>query len=143
MRRTAICWVAMVLLSAVLGFCQATATKHTENPGFPRVVAKISRWGKTGRIGATVLFTPKHFGVYRVSGVVVVTSQIDNGVGVLVDFRDGGGSQQLTFEAGGPPGDYSFGPFVFRDLIGAPIQLFVDSGETGKYNLFVVIEQIM
>jgi len=143
MRRTAIGGLAVTLFAAILGFCQTTATRQTENPGFPRVVANISRWSKTGPIGATTLFTPKHFGVYRVSGVVVVTSQIDNGLVVLVDFRDGGGLQQLDFTAGGNTGDYSFGPFVFRDLIGAPIQLFVNSGPTGKYNLFVVIEQIM
>jgi hypothetical protein len=78
MRRTAICWLAMVLFAVLLGFCQTTATKHTENPGFPRVVARISLWHKTGPIKPITVFTPKHFGVYRVSGVVVVTDQLDN-----------------------------------------------------------------
>jgi hypothetical protein len=145
MRRTAICSLAMVLFAVVLGFCQVTTTKQTENPGFPRVVASISLHGKTGDIKPITLFTPKHFGVYRISGVLVVTTQLDNNLYGSILYRDGGGSKYLSFAALPSVGEYPVGPFVFRDLFRVPIQLFVNSyGEQGgKYNLFVVIEQIM
>jgi len=145
MRRTAICWLAMVLFAVVFGFCQVTTTKQTENPGFPRVVARIKLWGKTGPIKPITLFTPKHFGVYRVSGVLVVTTQTDNNLYGYIKHVDGGGAQQISFTALPNVGDYPVGPFVLRDLIGAPIQLLINSFGTqaGKYNLFVVIEQIM
>ena len=143
MRRTAICWLAMVLFAVVVGFCQTT-TKHTENPGFPRVVARISLWGKTGPINPITLFTPKHFGVYRISGVLVVTAEADNNLYGYITYKDGGGAQQLPFTAFRYTGDYPVGPFVLRDSLGSPIQLFINSsGDVGKYNLFVVVEQIM
>jgi len=144
MRKTAICWPGMVLF-ALLGFCQVTTTKQTENPGFPRVVARISLWGKTGAIKPITLFTPKHFGVYRASGVMVVTADTEDPLYGAIICKDGAGAQQLSFGSQGGVGDWPVGPFVFRDLIGVPIQLSVSAPgyQTGKYNLFVVIEQIM
>ena len=142
LRKTICCLV--LLLFTVVGFCQVTAGGKT-NSGLPRVVGSIRLWNKTGDIEPITLFTPKHFGVYRVSGVAVVTKQLDNSLDVDITFRDGGRAQQFSFSALGDVGDYPMGPSVFRDFSGVPIQLSVTSGGTqaGKYNLFVVIEQIM
>jgi hypothetical protein len=145
MRKTLTCWLAMVLFAVVLGFCQTTTTRQTENPGFPRVLARIKLWGKTGPLKPITLFTPKHFGVYRISGVIVVTAQNGNPYFGSIGYTDGGGAQQLSFLSHGVVGDSQVGPFVFRDYLGVPIQLWIDTygAQGGKYNLFVVIEQIM
>jgi hypothetical protein len=145
MRRTAIGWLAMVLFAAVLGFGQTTTTKQTENPGLPRVVAKRVLWHKTGGFNPITLFTPKHFGVYRVSGVLVVTVETQNNMYGHITYQDGGGAEQLSFSTIPNVGDYAVGPFVLRDRTGVPIQLEIDKGQylEGSYNLFVVVEQIM
>jgi hypothetical protein len=143
MRRTAICWLVMVLFAVVFGFCQVTTTKRAENPGFPRVVARIRRWHQTGAISATTLFTPQHFGVYRVSGVAVKTSGNDGDyVSVCIAWIDGAGTQQQCVQRNSV-GDLQVGPIVLRDVKGSPIIFFTSTYGTLEYNLFLVVEQIM
>ena len=143
MGRTASCWLAMVLFAVVLGFCQTTAIKQTTGSRFPVVVAKVARWHQTGPIPATTLFTPKHFGVYRVSGIAIKTSGNDGDyVSVCIDWRDGAGAQQQCV-ARTSVGDLQVGPIVFRDLHGMPIIFSTSTYSTLNYNLFLVLEQIM
>jgi hypothetical protein len=144
MRRSAICCLTTMLFAVVLSVGQTTATKRTENPGFPRVVARIKLWQKTGPLSIT-LFTPKHFGTYRISGVMVITAQNGNPYYGTIAYTDGGGLEQFSFSSQGSRGDLEVGPFSLRDHPWVPIQLSINSyGEQGgKYNLFVVVEQIM
>jgi hypothetical protein len=143
MRRAAICYLG-VLLCSVVSFCQVTTNGDT-NSGLPRVVPSFKIWGHTGSIKPITLFTPKHFGVYRASGVFVVTADTEDPIYGTITCKDGAGAQQLQFSAQGGVGDTQVGPFTFRDLIGVPIRLSVSAPgyQTGKYNLFVVVEQIM
>jgi hypothetical protein len=145
MRGTAIYSLVMVLFAVVAGLCQVTTTKQMESPGFPRVVARTILKDKTGDLKPITLFTPKHFGVYRISGVMVVTAQNGNDWYGSITYEDGGGSQQFSFDASGNKGDYAVGPFVCRDFKGTPIRLSLSTGgdQGGTYNLFVVVEQIM
>jgi len=145
MRRTAICWLAVVLF-ALLGFCQTTTPKQTTGSIFPVVVAKVARWHQTGSIPATTLFTPKHFGVYRASGLIVTT--VAGSAGNLVGYitwKDGAGAQMLYWNGQTNVGDISTSSPPFRDLDGTPIQYSTSltDGTGIEYNLFIVIEQIM
>ena len=132
----------MVLFAVVLGFCQTTATKQTTGSRFPVVIGKVALWNQTAPTAGT-LFTPKHFGVYRVSGTALKTSGNDGDyVSVCIDWADGnGGQRQCVTETG--VGEIQVGPIVFRDLKGTPITFSTSTYSTLNYNLFIVVEQIM
>jgi hypothetical protein len=144
MRRIAICWLAMVLSAVVLGFCQTTTIKQTTGSRFPVVVARVARWHQTAPINGT-LFTPKHFGVYRASGVVVITKQGEVGVlYVNITAKDGAGTHLFQWAGDDAVGDISGSSPPFRDLHGVPIEYSTMFTTTGtEYNLFIVVEQIM
>src|SRR5579872_5236385 len=149
MRRAVICVLLIELLSVLAGVCQERAVKSATNAaGFPHVVAKVSRWQQTEPIKSTTLFTPKGFGLYRVSVVGVVTTPGGSGSWIVaVDWSDSGGQQEITFSGqSNSVGDFVQSTLPFRDLAGVPISFSVTSnGDTAgsKYNLFIVVEQIM
>jgi hypothetical protein len=142
MRKAAYCLLAVLLASSGLSQ-DATATRSTST--FPRVVAKVAFWHKTGGFDPITVFTPKQFGIYRVSGMLVVTTFTNNEMYGHITYQDKGGGEQVSFQSSPNVGDYTIGPFLIRDHIGVPIQLEIDKSQYigGRYNLFVVVEQIM
>jgi hypothetical protein len=136
----------MVILGSWTGFGQAPT-----KPTFPHVVATFKRWNQTAPIPTKDLFTPKSFGVYRYSYVFVLTSTCGSDTAQWVghiEVVDGGGSDGSgsfllncnvlnVWEYTNP----------FRQVSGRPVRFSVTSqnGDTSgsKYNVFVVIEQIM
>jgi hypothetical protein len=135
-------WLITLLACSLPGFCQTTKTER-HGSGFPRVLASLKLWDQTGGINRT-LFTPRHFGVYRISGVVVRTAGEDNSyVDGYLGWFDGGGPESAVFGTNSV-NEYQIGPVVFRDLNGEPITIrtLTEDG-TIKYNLFLVLEQIM
>jgi hypothetical protein len=149
MRNTTLCLLAVMLGSVAQGFGQEAAT-HPSNTNLPRVVATFKRWNQDHEISPRTIFTPKGFGVYRISIVVVVTAgSPEDGPYWLFNLNWSDGSQR---------GQYSLQPvsshetqwygvdFPMRDLPRKPITFNVErNGDTkgSKYNVFVVVEQIM
>jgi hypothetical protein len=69
MRKSTLCFL-LVLLSSWSAYGQAP-TKH--KPTFPQIVATFQRLGQNGEISPTSLFTPKRWGTFQVSIVMVET----------------------------------------------------------------------
>jgi hypothetical protein len=95
------------------------------------------------------IFTPTEFGVYRISLVFLVTvgnGQQANYWGPTVRWQDGAGKDLYGIPVSSEypnPGQFSV---PIRDLIGKPIRFGVSSDGNvsgSKYNVFVVVEQIM
>jgi hypothetical protein len=57
---------------------QTTSKNSSQNPGFPRVVARLNLLNRTKEVGPATLYTPNSSGVFRVSIVMTVT--VGNGV---------------------------------------------------------------
>jgi hypothetical protein len=148
MRRTLCLLVVLFgLLSTSLG---QTAPKFTS----PRIVATFHRLGQTAEIPPTTIYTPRNWGTFRVSIVMVGTMDNQNyqsyWLGGL-QFTDAAGENlpgfgrwaaalttlnRVTSEA----------EFPIRAKAGMPLKFSVTSnGDTSgtKYNVWVVVEQLM
>jgi|SRR5580704_1657491 hypothetical protein len=149
--RNVVCCLLVVLFGSLSSSLGQSAPRKLM---YPRIVARFARFGQTGNIGPTTIYTPKELGTYRCSLVMVLTKA--NGIsnsywagGILV--KDGSGQH-------GP--DFPFGnalytdvrntlvyEFPFRAEAGQPIQVEVKSSfgntEGSKYNVFFVVEQLM
>ena len=64
-------WLLVTLLIRT-GFCFAqTESKDSgQNPGFPRVVARLNLFNRTKNIGPQTLYTTTQAGVFRMSGTI-------------------------------------------------------------------------
>src|SRR5436853_2534319 len=71
-------WPLLTLLIST-GFCfaQPASKDSGQNPGFPRVVARLNIRDATRAIGPQMLYIPSKAGVFRASGVMACT--IGNG----------------------------------------------------------------
>src|SRR4051812_12801513 len=79
MKRIA-CLIVTLMVGSVC-FAQTANKDAVQNPGFPRVVARLNLFNRTKAIGPQTLYTPTKAGVYRVSGTMACT--IGNG---SIDF---------------------------------------------------------
>jgi hypothetical protein len=70
MRRATICVLGVVLASWAISFGQDS--KET-SVSYPKIVARVNLTGQTKPIATTTLFAPKKDGLFRFSGVMVVT----------------------------------------------------------------------
>jgi hypothetical protein len=119
----------------------------------PRIVATFERFGVTGAISPTTIYTPKSWGTFRISIVLVGTvanghQQSSYEGGIL--FTDGAGKNTPTASTVAIlPTDVKRSgqvEFPIRAKPEKPIQLFVSAnGHTSgtQYNVWVVVEQLM
>jgi hypothetical protein len=148
MRRKTIYLMVVLLVSSVDGVSQS-ATKRAPTGTLPRVVATVRLFHQTGPISPTKIFTPEKWGVYRLSAVGVVTAAAGDGYwSGGFQWTDGGGNESTACLTMFTlfTGSYSCNSFAFRDLSGKPLTYSVNqNGDTSgsKYNLFIVVEQLM
>jgi hypothetical protein len=145
MRRATILSLIFLAVSWVSGFGQS-APKFTS----PKIVATFQRLNRTTEIHPTAIYKPSSWGMFRVSVVIVAIKANGEGNGgwqpILV-ATDGGGS----YEQDGPRVSTNVqgtaaGEFLVRAKPGAPLFFYVSSGgdtSGSKYNVFVVVEQLM
>ena len=149
MRRAIIAVTAILLVTSITSLPSSGQNSRTWEK-FPRVVATVRLFRQTGPISPTKIFVPKKFGVYRLSAIGVVT--LANGQNAnwntIFQWTDGGGkesTQCLTLPTE-KTGSSSCSSFALRDLKANSLTYSVtQSGDTSgsRYNLFIVVEQIM
>ena len=149
--------IALLCLTLLIstGFCiaQAQSKDSGQNPGFPRVVARLNLFNRTKAIGPQTLYTPSHSGVFRISGAMACT--IPNGQTQAYWLTE----VTWTNEVGlNPPIGFSIvyttqagssvflnNPFVFNATGGTPINIStapnLDTSGT-QYNAYIVLEQL-
>ena len=143
MRRT--CYLLVVLFGAWSSSLGQSVPKFTT----PQIVATFHRLGQTAEIPPTTIYTPKNWGTFRISIVMVGIVATGNGywAGELL-FDDGAGKDN--------PFDFAaflnldirrtaVAEFPIRAKMGKPIRFQVKSvgAEGSKYNVWVVVEQLM
>jgi hypothetical protein len=132
---------------------QTEGKDSAQNPGFPRVVARVNLFNRTKAIGPETLFTPQKSGVFRISGSMVCT--VPNGQTQAYWLTE----VSWTNEAGlnGPIGFsivytttagssiFLNNPFVFNATAGTPISIStapnLDTSGT-QYNAYIILEQL-
>ena len=150
MRRSTCCLLVVLFGSWLSSFGQK-APKFTT----PQIVATFQRLNQTADISPTTIYTPANWGTFRISIVMVGT--VANGMGNNASWV---GGVQFTDGAGENAPDYPFdaelftitrqtavAEFPIRAKAGRPIKFSVISPyggtEGSKYNVFVVVEQLM
>jgi len=148
-------WRATLLLLVFLsGSWVSSLGQNAPKLTTPRIVATFERLGQTAEIPPTTIYTPKNWGTFRIS--IVMVGIVANGE--TATFW--GGGVRFTDAAGKNRPDY--GPFLaelytdirqtgiaefpIRAKAGKPITFDVKSfGATQgtKYNVWVVVEQLM
>jgi hypothetical protein len=111
---------AICLMVALFGSWSSSLGQNAPMLAYPKIVATFHRIGQTAEISPTTIYTPKNWGTFRISIVMVGTV------------------------AQGTSSDFWAGGVLFTD--GKPIKVFVKSyGAEGKstYNIWVVVEQLM
>jgi hypothetical protein len=141
------------LLVFLCGSWSVSLGQHAPKFTTPRIVATFERFGLTAPMPLTTIYTPKSWGTFRISVVMVGT--VANGTANPYWL----GSLQITDGAGenSPCAcdaflftqfrETSSGEFAIRAKAGKPIKFSVTAplgGTSGsKYNVFVVVEQLM
>jgi len=127
------------------GFAQ-TATSN------PQIIARVNLTGQTNPIPATTIFIPAADGLFRISGVMVITvangdSTGDWGLGV--NWSPDPGPQTLCCVIGANTrfvgGGVSVSTITIRTDAGIPVSYFVQStGNTRgtTYELFFTVERL-
>jgi hypothetical protein len=143
MRRSMVC-----LLVALLGWTSSFGNESS----YPRIVAKVHLRGQTAPIPRTTIWTPKESGLFRFSGVMVVTVP-SNQAGswcTTIDFtprRKKASSQQWDCVNSQVAGfGVSSSALAVWDIAGAPLtyQVSVGSGnpQGSTYELFFTVERL-
>jgi hypothetical protein len=146
MRRA--CFLLVVLFGSWSSSLGQSAPKFTS----PRIVATFERLGVTAGIPPTTIYTPKNWGTFRISIVLVCT--VANGDGNAnwrgdVVFTDGAGNNSGSLWEAAVPTQIRgtrVTEFPIRAKAGIPIKFSVTPfGQVGgsKYNVWVVVEQLM
>ena len=145
---------AMCLLIVVLGFsCCASLGQNAPKLSSPKIVATFHRFGLTAALPPTTIYTPKNWGTFRISIVLVGTEangQQQSGYEGGILFTDEAGINMPTASTVAVLYTNARGTgvvdFPIRAKANKPIQLIVSaSGNTfgSKYNVWVVVEQLM
>jgi hypothetical protein len=143
--RRSTCCLLVVLFGSWLSSFGQSAPKLTS----PKIVATFERLNQTARIGQTTIYTPKTWGTFRVSIIMVGTVANGSNQG---DWE----SDVQVFDAAGA---YNFGCQITTSIrqtnsvevpvrvrAGKPITFAVNAqGNTdgAQYNVWVVVEQLM
>jgi len=146
-------FVAIVLGA---GMCLGqTATKDSaQNPGFPRVVARLNLFNRTKAIGPQTIYIPTKSGVFRASGAMVCTLG-DGGAGntfwgITVSWTNEVGLNAPTFvsivdSSRKGSSTQTNSSFIFNATKDIPITVWVTTiGDTSgsAYNAYFVLEQL-
>jgi hypothetical protein len=127
MRRA--CLLLVVLLTSWSSSLGQSAPKFTS----PRIVATFERLGQASEIPATTIYTPRNWGTFRISIVLVCTMGNGNGAGYwlgglqFIDAAGENGGPNTPFEAILPvdiPGT-AFAEFPIRAKAGKPLEFSV------------------
>ena len=132
-----------LVVSCVRGFAQQPNRQNASCSSFPCIVASISLVNQSMSVSQVPIYTPATSGVFRVSYYFEADAQGIGGewslnFGWTDDLRpenDHGGV--IVY-----PGQYVSYVLPVRDLGGHPITYSV-MGNTGSYNLYVVMEQVL
>jgi len=148
--RKATCCLLVVLFGSWSSSLGQSAPKFST----PRIVATFERLRQTGEIPSTTIYTPKHWGTFRVSTVMV--GIVGNGQQYsywdsAIQFIDGAGKNPPTYypfvtELNTNAQQTTYGEYIIRANAGKPITFSVKSfgvTEGSKYNVWVVVEQLM
>ena len=121
---------------------------------YPHIVAEVHRTGLNGPIQTTTLFTPKANGMFRFSGVMVVTTpapanQCPCDWGSIIGFSPDTGATTnpwLGINAAVVGGGVNLDTLTARDNAGQPLTYSVSCTQgdcSGSvYELFIAVEQI-
>jgi hypothetical protein len=144
--RNVTCCLLVVLFGSCLNSLGQSAPKFTS----PQIVATFERIGRTGDIAPTTIYTPKEWGTFRISIVMVGTvanGQLNSYWGGELGFTDGAGdSSRFEIDLAIDKRRTDGNEFPIRAKAGKPITFSVISnGDTSgtKYNVWVVVEQLM
>ena len=142
----------MVLLSAGMCFAQSSSKESGQNPGFPRVVARLNLFNRTKAIGPQTFYTPKGFGLFRASATIICTKPNSSTSGewdVDIWWTNEAGLNRATLATVGTQAVQSApGPvvFVLNATAGVPISLSTfaggDTTEGSEYNAYIILEQL-
>jgi hypothetical protein len=153
MKLRLVCLGLILLICTGFSFAQSESKDSGQNPGFPRVVARLNLFNRTKPIGPQTLYTPQHSGVFRISGAMACT--IPNGQTQAYWLTE----VTWTNEVGlNPPIGFSIvyttqagssvflnNPFVFNATGGTPISIStapnLDTSGT-QYNAYIILEQL-
>ena len=144
--RNATCCLLVVLFGSWSSTLGQSAPKFTT----PLIVATFQRLNQTAGIAMTTIYTPKNWGTFRISLIMVLT--VSNGNqgsswNGVIRYTNGGGdvsAPSLSIPTDGRGSQDAETPI--RAKAGSPITFEVTpSGDTqnSTYNVFVVVEQLM
>jgi hypothetical protein len=149
--RSMVCLLVVLLTWGTSSFGNDSKNRTTD-VGYPRIVAKIHLTGQTAPIPTTTVWTPKKSGLFRFSGVMVVTaaSSQNGNWGTTIGFTPlrGGPTSLLWIEINSQVvgGGVSAYPLTVWDIAGQPLtyEVPVVSGnpQGSKYELFFTVEQL-
>jgi hypothetical protein len=143
--------LASLLLTAGICFGQTTTKDSGQNPGFPRVVAKLNMLNRTRPNPAATLFIPTAEGVFHATMVMICTVPNGNSNGYWSGElgwtdEDGAHTAQISYlytvVAGGAIQTSSG---TIHSLKGSPITVStsgVGLVDGTQYNAYVVLEQL-
>jgi hypothetical protein len=139
-----------LLISTTFCFGQSEVKDSGQNPGFPRVVARVNLFNRTKAIGPQTLYTPKQSGVFRLSGTINVTvGNGESGTWYLSglwanEVASNNGSTIAIVGTNVPQSGTPISPVVFNASKGTPISIQTDGGSTSgtQYNIYVILEQL-
>jgi hypothetical protein len=140
-----------VLLAAGMCFGQTASKDSAQNPGFPRVVARLNLFNRTKAVGPQTLYTPTSGGLFRPTMVMVCT--VGNGLtnsfwsGDVTWASEGGETTAEISSVGtqSPGNGGQFGPLTMRAVKGVPITVSTAANEDtsgSQYNAYIILEQL-
>jgi hypothetical protein len=127
--RNATCFLLVVLFGSWSNSLWQNAPKFTT----PQIVATFARVNQTAVISPTTIYTPKNWGTFRVSVVMVLITKNGNNSqwDGLIKFRDAAGKESLEAVLYTNFLNTAQTEFPFRQRAGEPIQFSVTAnGDT-------------
>jgi hypothetical protein len=141
--RNIVCCLLVVLFGSWSNSLGQSAPKFTS----PRIVATFERIGQTGPIPVTTILVPPYWGTFQISSVIVQTEAGGDGTwSELYKWTDGSGKQVYPFVSLNSNVRHSNnGVFAARVKGGTRLGFGVTASNSphGKYNVWVVVEQLM
>ena len=141
--RNATCCLLVVMFGSWSSSLGQNAPKFTT----PQIVATFQRLNQTGPISPATLFTPKHWGTFQVSLVMVqtVAGPVNGWWNAEFNWTDGGGAESYNPISLGDARGQDNWIFATRVKAGTPFIFSTTEADSpsGKYNVWIVVEQLM
>jgi len=140
-----------ILLIAATCFAQTANRGAGQNPGFPRVVARLNLLNRSNQVGPETIFVPKSAGVFRLSAAIVCTvaNDLEGQWDVAAQWTNevglNGGTALAQVPTNFVSSSYNFlPPLVLNASKGGPITISVDGSNTAgsQYNAYIILEQL-